>query len=291
MSSDANIAGIARNSPTCSPNCTYSVQGSPNHPVTYVSWGDAARFANWLNNGQPTGAEGPGTTEAGAYTLNGATDSGPLMAVARNANGRWFIPSESEWYKAAYYQPAAVGGDSDGYWAYPTKSNTAPNSVPPPGSAAPDPKRAGNFYFDDFVANGHDDGYAVTDSTSYSSTQNYLTDVGSYTSAPSYYGTFDQGGNVFEWNEAHVTTFTRGIRGGSWADDSIRASFRGDSSTPLEYAVFGFRVVNAAIPEPSTAALVGLAAVALFNTRRRRDWFVLTGPAARDFRRAISNCQ
>jgi len=26
-----------------------------NRPVNYVSWGDAARFANWLHNGQPTG--------------------------------------------------------------------------------------------------------------------------------------------------------------------------------------------------------------------------------------------
>ena len=25
-------------------------------PVVYVSWGDAARFSNWLNNGQPTRA-------------------------------------------------------------------------------------------------------------------------------------------------------------------------------------------------------------------------------------------
>ena len=37
---------------------------------------------------------------------------------------RWFIPSENEWYKAAYHQPAAQGGDGDNYWAYPTGTNS-----------------------------------------------------------------------------------------------------------------------------------------------------------------------
>ena len=39
----------------------------------------------------------------------------------------WLVPSEDEWYKAAYYQPAAKGGDSDGYWAYPTRTNSLPS--------------------------------------------------------------------------------------------------------------------------------------------------------------------
>ena len=32
---------------------TYSIAGSAQNPVTYVSWLDAARFCNWLQNGQP----------------------------------------------------------------------------------------------------------------------------------------------------------------------------------------------------------------------------------------------
>ena len=89
MATDLNIAGIAQ---SCASGCTYSVIGSPNHPVTYVSWGDAARFANWLHNGQPTGAQNASTTEDGAYTLNGATSDAALNAVSRNANATWFIP-------------------------------------------------------------------------------------------------------------------------------------------------------------------------------------------------------
>src|SRR5215471_7227101 len=77
MATDLNIAGIARSG--SSGGYSYSTIGSPNHPITYVSWGDAARFANWLHNGQPAGAQDATTTEDGAYTLNGATTNSALM--------------------------------------------------------------------------------------------------------------------------------------------------------------------------------------------------------------------
>jgi YD repeat-containing protein len=263
MAVDGNIAGIARNSTNCSPNCTYSVIGSPNHPVTFVSWGDAARFANWLSNGQPTGVtERPGTTETGAYTLNGAT-----TANTRNTGAKWFIPTENEWYKAAYYQPASAGGDSDSYWAYAMKTNSVPNSAQPPGASAPDPTRVGNFYANDGIANGYDNGLAVTGSTSYSSSQNYLIDVGAYTSSPSYYGTFDQGGNAWEWNETAVTNSSRGLRGGSWGSFSLnlQASNRNDSSPEGESNGVGFRVALVIVPEPATYLLCASAALILLN--------------------------
>ncbi len=74
-------------------------------PVNYVSWYDSIRFANWLNNGQ-----GSGDTETGSYTLLGGTST-PSNGniITRNAGATWFLASESEWYKAAYYQPAAQG--------------------------------------------------------------------------------------------------------------------------------------------------------------------------------------
>ena len=67
-----------------------------------VTWGDAARFCNWLQNGQPTGAEGDGHDRNRGVHSQWASQSA-LMAITRNAGATYFIPSENEWYKAAYY--------------------------------------------------------------------------------------------------------------------------------------------------------------------------------------------
>ncbi len=54
--------------------------------MNYVSWGDAARFANWLTHNKPSGLQDASTTEDGAYRLNGATSGGDLAAVTRRAD-------------------------------------------------------------------------------------------------------------------------------------------------------------------------------------------------------------
>jgi hypothetical protein len=78
---------------------TYSaIAGRENMPVNYVSFYDVLRFANWLHNGQPTGAQSSTTTEDGAYTF-----SGPTTVGARNGGAKFAVATEDEWYKAAYY--------------------------------------------------------------------------------------------------------------------------------------------------------------------------------------------
>ena len=62
-------------------------------PVFDATWGDSARFANWLQNGQPTNlGEAAGSTETGAYTLNGATSQSALMAITPQCRGHVLHP-------------------------------------------------------------------------------------------------------------------------------------------------------------------------------------------------------
>lgn len=76
---------------------TYSVTpGMENRPVVMVSWYDAARFTNWLGNGQ-----GSADMENGAYTLNG-NEGMPVL----NPGAAVWLPTDNEWNKAAYYNGA-----------------------------------------------------------------------------------------------------------------------------------------------------------------------------------------
>ena len=231
LGSFAHIKGIARTG--ASGSYVYSVIGNGQNPVTYVSWLDAARFCNWLENGQPTGNQGPGTTETGSYTLSANTG-----LETKNAGARWWIPSENEWYKAAYYDPAK--GGTGGYWSYPTRSGTTPGN----DYLTPDVANQANF----INAKGQ---FSVTQSSTEVSTQNYLTPVRSFLRSPSYYGTYDQGGDVYQWNDAIIGK-SRGVRGGSWNLNStyLESSAR-DSRVPTgEQPGVGFRVASSLPPVP-----------------------------------------
>ena len=246
MAADLNIAGITQAG--SSGNFSYSAVGSSNRPISHVNWFDAARFANWMNNGATVGA----STETGAYTLNGATAG----IITKSAGATWWIPSEDEWYKAAYYKG---GGTNAGYWDYPTQSDTAPGNVV---GGAPN------------QANSRNEVYSVTQSASYSSELNYLTDVGAFSSSASAYNTYDQGGNVMEWSDAVAATNAsrRLASGGSWAANEFvlaSANSREDfDPSSDEYGFIGFRL--ATVPEPSTYALLLMAGAGWLLWRRRK---------------------
>jgi sulfatase modifying factor 1 len=233
---------------------TYSVAADwANRPVNYVSWGDAARFANWLHNGEPTGAEDLTTTEDGAYYLNGATTNAELLAVTRKADWRWAIPTEDEWYKAAYHKN---DGNTAHYYVYPTGSDTTPSK----DLVDPDPGNNATFY----------DG-AWPDPAGYTIGRPYYrTEAGAHENSGSPYGTFDQGGNVYEWNEA-ISEGYRGNRGGSFysGDLGMYASLRfwEYPASGFRYGV-GFRVVH--VPESATLSLLALGGLVVMRRRRRR---------------------
>jgi sulfatase modifying factor 1 len=217
--------GYTIKSPALSGGYTYDRK-----PVVYVSYGDVIRFANWLHNGQPTGAENSATTEDGAYTLNGATSDAALVSVTRNANARWWLPSENEWYKAAYFNPNTAS-----YFEYPTSSNSVPNNNLPSSDTANSVNYDTNHY--------------TTGNSNYP-----MTDAGAYSLSISPFGTHDQGGNVFEWNERLLSGAFRAIRGGSWSYTSadLQASSTRSRYPTDENSDVGFRI--ASIPDLAAAA-------------------------------------
>jgi len=175
---------------------TYTVApGWAHRPVNYVSWADAARFANWLHNGQPSGPQDLTSTEDGSYFLDGISqlDDDGLEMIAREPDATWVIPSEDEWYKAAYHQNDGVTGN---YWSYPTGADGGVSNE------LVDPDPGNNATFQDTE---HTIGPPY-----------YRTEVGAHENSASPYGTFDQGGNVQEFTEAVPEPDIRRMRGGSW---------------------------------------------------------------------------
>jgi len=233
---------------------TYSVASDwANRPVNNVSWGDAARFANWLTNGQPTGAQNASTTEDGSYYLNGATSAGALIAVTRKTvpqGGRYYIPTQNEWHKAAYYDANKPGGA--GYWDYATSSNTTPGRDMADASG-----NNANYYTGTGLMNPIDSG-------------KYTTVAGEFQNSDSHYGTFDQSGNVFEWNETTPYQSNRGLRGGpfDYNANELHARNWGYTDPTNQNDHLGFRVAE--VPDPATISLLALGGAALVARRRGR---------------------
>ncbi len=222
---------------------TYTVVGGfEDHPINQASFFDAMRFVNWVENGQPTGAQDASTTEDGTYLISDGSSE------VRSVDATYFLPSEDEWYKAAYY--SLDDGDGDpGYWLYPTQSDTAPTAEAPPGGS-----NSANYL------------NAVADTTI----------VGSYTSTTNFYGGFDFGGNVFEWTEG-VSGTDRIVRGGSYTSAASTLASTGRTALAPGGGSFeggvGFRIartaVLVAVPETSVIGLLLLGA-SIFWRRGRR---------------------
>ncbi|WP_309400006.1 formylglycine-generating enzyme family protein [Cerasicoccus maritimus] len=247
MQTDGSLNGIQRTG--SSGSFVYMpTAGHENRPISFVSFWDATRFANWLSNGQPTGSQSAATTEDGAYTLGGVTNPSNL-SVTRNtinpntgsAAGLYFIPSEDEWFKAAYYNSA-----TSSYYLYPTASDIQPIAENPPGG---------------------------TNSANYGTPGSTFTAVGAYENTLSPYGLYDMAGNAWEYNEGIVSTTNRSFRGSSNGDmgnSNLTRDFQNNGNASLDLREVGFRVSQ--VPEPQTWAIFsGLVAFGLAWIRHRRS--------------------
>ena len=229
MGSNAN-GGITQSGVTGS--FTYAVKsGFASKPVNFVSFWSAARFMNWLQNGQTTNVS---QLETGSYTLNGAT-SGAI--IARNPAANYFLPSANQAYKAAYFNPG-----TSAYFTYGTGSNTAPTGGTGTTVA---------------ITN-----FTVANSANFNSSG--PTAVGAFTNASvSPYGLFDATGNIAEMTDtvnpgnAAQVYMTGGAFNTTTAPSGSAAAFGAMTGS----SAIGFRV--AAVPEPSTLGLAGVGFVAL----------------------------
>ena len=198
-------------------------------PVSNVSWYEAAKYCNWLTSGD---------AYAGAYQFNGGgTLTGVDRAAAVTTYGMVYVlPTEDEWYKAAYFKP-----DASGYSLYANGTSTAPVSL-----------TDANYYSLGTT-------WAVGSGTQeQNGTYDMMGNVTEWTESAGD-GTLD---NMAE---------NRAARGGTYnlPASSLSSAFRVSGPVTYEGKDVGFRM--AAIPEPASAMMVVFGAgVGLAVHRLRR---------------------
>ena len=217
-----------------------------NQPAADIDWYEAAAFVNFLNTSSGKTVAYDLTFSNGSWSMalwsNDQAWTAGGTNLYRNKDAFYFLPSENEWYKAAYYNAAGTN-----YFLYPTASNTAPTAV----------------------ASGTNADTAVYQFVSFSPA------VVNAAGGLSSYGTMGRGGNIWEMNETafdgsnNSPSESRALRGGSYPNDATRlVSSYHQATEPLDSAAsIGFRV--ASVPEPSTYVLLLLGAGAVYCWKYR----------------------
>lgn len=176
------------------------IEGKENHPVTYVTWNNAALFTNWLS-----GDAGAIYANLGSNKYYNSRYNGPSNASAWG-HGAVSLPKLEEFYKASIYNR-----ETNTLELYSTGGNSITLDQA------------------NFKGEG---GTGVGETTA----------VGSY-AYPSYFGTYDQTGNVAEWTD-HRSHKLGGSYLSTTTDNTL--GYRSDLSYSWgnRHSNIGFRVVS-----------------------------------------------
>ena len=257
--------GINRNGDSGS--YTYSLKSSAfaNKPATHIRYYQAVRFANWMHNGKPSGAQDVNTTEDGSYNIAGANDLTETLLL-RESDATWVLPNRDEFVKAAYHGIGAGGSYGADYFDYATGSNSAPATLTVDANGDVSNSETAN------IANlwCGPSGPCNWNGT----TAGNVTNVGGPgTNSESFYGIANAQSNMSEWIESishidasHRTKTKNNWGSGTAADLGSAFGSSGNltsSSNPREDE--GFRLVF--IPEPATLALMGLGGLMVLRRR------------------------
>ncbi len=208
-----------------------------NAPTNRESWYEAAQFVNWLNTstGHHEAYSFTGTQGTGDYTLTtwSASEADGGTNLYRHADAFYFLPTEDEFIKAAYWNGAVLQTYA-----------TPDDSVPAPGIDA---------NYNDVLGHAWDVG---SGSEELNGTFDMMGNFWEWVESP-------------YTDLTYATDAVRGVRGASYLNDytvSLTKTARGYNVPEGEYINFGFRVASK-VPEPATMSLLVLGGVAMLRRR------------------------
>ncbi len=214
---------------------------SGSKPTGQISWYEGAQFVNWLNtsSGYSPAYNFTGTQGTNDYTFAqwspAEADNGTNLF--RHKDAFYFMPTEDEWVKAAYWNGTSL------------QTYATPDDMLPIDDVEANYDVAGVSTAWD-VGSGNEE---------LNGTFDMMGNLWEWMEDP------------YE-DQNYNTTSNRGIRGGVFCydGDAIVSSYRyhpGLNET-IEHENIGFRVASEVIPEPASIVLLSLGGLALLKRRR-----------------------